>query len=764
MEALAASAAAACAQAPCAAAVSAAASARGGSGNGDAGSSVRCRSSSAARLAVKFVGGGGAIGGSSARLHALEGHSCAAAAARSPEVFACASAFPAAGAGATPAFHLSSSASLAPGLSKWAAPTTSGRVIRRRGGEKVSGARASAAAASADFAAGDGAPTSSAATASLSAPAEAKFFGIGTKTLKKIIPLGLMFFCILFNYTILRDTKDVLVVTAAGAEIIPFLKTWVNLPLAIAFMFLYAKMSNALSREALFYATLVPFIAFFGAFAFFLYPLKGVLHPEAFATMLLNFAGPRFAAPIAILRNWTFALFYVMAELWGSVVVSVLFWGFANQITTVDEAKQFYPLFGLGANVALIFSGRTVKYFSQLRGQLPPGVDGWGQSLKWMMLLVVGMGAIIMGIYWWVNTFVLNTDASLPKPDAVKRKKNKQKMGMGESFKFLVSSQYIRDLATLVVAYGISINLVEVTWKSKIKAQFPNPNDYSAFMGDFSTATGAVTFAMMLLSRVIFRKYGWGTAALITPTVLLITGVAFFSLVLFSGPLTPALAAVGLTPLLAAVYVGAAQNIFSKSAKYSLFDPCKEMAYIPLDEEVKVKGKAAIDVVCNPLGKSGGALIQQFMIIGFGSLAQSTPYLGVILLFIVLAWIAAARSLDKQFTPLAKEDLKGKLQKEKIATLQPVAAEPTQPAKEVTYRLVSGLNEKGFVEGHYVPIVDGEPVPHSPAVDGQPEQVVESTDGAPAVGVVDGGNGSSVMPQKTEGGEEAASAETVVRS
>jgi ATP/ADP translocase len=31
-----------------------------------------------------------------------------------------------------------------------------------------------------------------------------------------------------------------------------------------------------------------------------------------------------------------------------------------------------------------------------------------------------------------------------------------------------------------------------------------------------------------------------------------------------------------------AVMVGAAQNIISKGAKYSLFDPCKEMAYIPL--------------------------------------------------------------------------------------------------------------------------------------------------------------------------------------
>lgn len=61
-------------------------------------------------------------------------------------------------------------------------------------------------------------------------------------------------------------------------------------------------------------------------------------------------------------------------------------------------------------------------------------------------------------------------------------------------------------------------------------------------------------------------------------------------------------------------------------------------------------------MVCNPLGKSGGALIQQFMILTFGSLANSTPYLGGILLVIVLAWLAAARSLDKQFTALRREE------------------------------------------------------------------------------------------------------------
>ena len=31
--------------------------------------------------------------------------------------------------------------------------------------------------------------------------------GIEAITWQKIVPLGFMFFCILFNYTILRDTK-----------------------------------------------------------------------------------------------------------------------------------------------------------------------------------------------------------------------------------------------------------------------------------------------------------------------------------------------------------------------------------------------------------------------------------------------------------------------------------------------------------------------------------------------------------------------------
>ena len=118
-------------------------------------------------------------------------------------------------------------------------------------------------------------------------------------------------------------------------------------------------------------------------------PNQALLHPTAAVDALAAVLPSGFAAPLAIIRNWTYALFYTMAELWGSVVVSLLFWGFANEVTKVEEAKKYYPLFGLGANVALIFSGQYVRFVSSLRraaqATASAAVDPWQTSLNWLM-------------------------------------------------------------------------------------------------------------------------------------------------------------------------------------------------------------------------------------------------------------------------------------------------------------------------------------------------------------------------------------------
>ena len=109
-------------------------------------------------------------------------------------------------------------------------------------------------------------------------------------------------------------------------------------------------------------------------------------------------------------------------------------------------------------------------------------------------------------------------------------------------------------------------------------------------------------------------------------------------------------------PLFLIVILGAIQNVMSKSCKYSLFDPTKEMAYIPLNDELKVKGKAAVDGVGGRLGKSGGAAINAGLIFLFGNIVATAPYVFAILLVIVVGWYYAIGKLNKEFVRMTSEE------------------------------------------------------------------------------------------------------------
>ncbi|MDR1173434.1 MAG: NTP/NDP exchange transporter [Puniceicoccales bacterium] len=137
------------------------------------------------------------------------------------------------------------------------------------------------------------------------------FFPIYGFEVKKALPMGLMFFCILFNYTCLRNMKDAMIITApnSGAEVLPFLKAFLVMPSAILFTLLYAKGSDTMSSENLFYVTIGFFIIFFGLFGFVIYPHLDFFHPAA-ATVAYwqdNCSGS-VRWPLAIVGNWSFAL------------------------------------------------------------------------------------------------------------------------------------------------------------------------------------------------------------------------------------------------------------------------------------------------------------------------------------------------------------------------------------------------------------------------------------------------------------------------
>jgi AAA family ATP:ADP antiporter len=483
------------------------------------------------------------------------------------------------------------------------------------------------------------------------------FWPIHGFELKKFLPMGIMMMCILFNYTILRDTKDTLMVNApgGGAECLSFLKLYGVTPAAILFMIVFIKLANVFTRERLFYTILAPFLVFFGLFAFVIYPNKEALHMSMGSIQAAQASLPNLHWLVPVVGNWSFSIFYILSELWGSVVLSMLFWQFANEITKVTEAKRFYGLFGMVGNVGLLLSGPIIILTAKYAKSLPTGIDSFGVNLKLLMSCVILSGIICIATYRWMNKNVL-TDPTLYQPGQGK-KKEKAKLSVIDSFKYILKNPYLGLIAILVLSYGIAINLVEGVWKGQVKIAFPDMNDYNMFMGQFSTWTGFITILLMLVGNNILRKLSWTKAAILTPIMVLVTSSIFFFFVWNGSKSTPFAPLMGTTVVLVAVIIGQIQNVLSKGTKYSLFDSTKQMAYIPLDQEAKVKGQGAVEVIGGRAGKSGGAFIQSTLLAIIGgsvSLASLSFILGPLVIVICVIWAISVFGLGRKFAALTE--------------------------------------------------------------------------------------------------------------
>lgn len=71
--------------------------------------------------------------------------------------------------------------------------------------------------------------------------------------LRKFLFLAFLMFCTLFNYQILRNLKDSLIISSVGAESISFLKLYIVIPAALIFTIGYIKILNYLDDKIIFY-------------------------------------------------------------------------------------------------------------------------------------------------------------------------------------------------------------------------------------------------------------------------------------------------------------------------------------------------------------------------------------------------------------------------------------------------------------------------------------------------------------------------------
>lgn len=473
--------------------------------------------------------------------------------------------------------------------------------------------------------------------------------------LKKLVPMFILFFLISFVYNMLRCLKVSLMVKAegSGVEVIPFLKIGAVLPGALLLTYIFTLLMSRFNREKVFYIIIAGFLAYFALFLFVLYPNHQHLQLNTVSDFLQQnlLMGAGAKGFISAIRHLNLTVFYVLCEMWSSVVLMMLFWGFANEVTKVEEAKRFYAIFALGANLSGIISGefaQRIEGFSFL-----PVMEFYKGDNEWIfyqICAVLFIGCIIITLFRWLNKNVFQKEQQKIEADEQAEsvaqssaKKEKYKLSLRECFSYLRQSRYLTYIVIIVIGYNLVYNLSDIMWTYQIELVSHTGKEINAYMNRITSITAivAVIFALVISGNVI-RKWGWAVAALITPIVWFITSIGFYSGLVFEGTiLFDILATFTANPANFVLLLGSIQICLGRGCKYTVFDEAKEIAFIPLPRENQRKGKAIVDGLASRFGKSGGSMIYLLLFYLFGEMQNVIPYVSIIVFVALVAWLYA---------------------------------------------------------------------------------------------------------------------------
>ncbi len=319
-------------------------------------------------------------------------------------------------------------------------------------------------------------------------------------------------------------------------------------------------------------------------------------------------------------------------------MLSLMFWQLANQIYSVDEAKKTYPLFGLLAELGVLLSGIILSLVS-----CPTLAPSWDVSLQYVCISIVIAGICIsLSIQFLSNNTgkeVINGPSTRPK----------SKISFIQRIHYILSSKHIALLTFILICYGATLNFVEAVWRKQISLYYPNSLDCSYFMGKMQIAMSIAIILLTLISFFTLPRMRWRANALITPIIIVTTGTLFFMLTIYGEALAKLENLLGYNILFLSILLGATQSILIKASKYAFFDPIKEIVFIPLNEELKSKGKSVADVMGEHLGKAGSSLMEWSLLsfIAGSTLISIAPYIFALFLSATLVWIILVFKLDK---------------------------------------------------------------------------------------------------------------------
>ncbi len=429
----------------------------------------------------------------------------------------------------------------------------------------------------------------------------------------KFLSLSILMFLILLNQNLIRNVSTSLIVTQLGTQSISFIKL-LQFPLGLGFMLLNIKLMNIITSEQIFRIVTIFFLTFFALFAFVVFPNTQYFHPTIHRIESLIVQFPHLKWFFLLWQNWCYALLFSMSDLWPVVISSLLFWQLANKINSVKEAATLYVPMGIISQSNMIVSSGILSYFLTnnhfLMNFFHESTNDTEKFLQSVTLVIIFTGIIILILHRYIE--VKNID-SLSKFRVRNKRIDILKYGIVKSLRLIFSSKYLILAFWVTISYSVCVNLIEGIWFSRVKALHTSVENFSQYQANVLLATSIVALFCTIVGSFILKYFGWFSTVSISPFMFLIFGTPFFIFTILDNRFVNLQDILGVSSgflLQIIIIFSSLQNILGKGSKYSLYDASKEMVYIPLDDELKNKGKIAVTILGVQLGKSFGTIIQ----------------------------------------------------------------------------------------------------------------------------------------------------------
>ncbi|MHC4975239.1 MAG: NTP/NDP exchange transporter [Planctomycetota bacterium] len=355
--------------------------------------------------------------------------------------------------------------------------------------------------------------------------------------LSVVVLAFLYHFCLLCGYYAIRPLRDTFGIER-GADALPYLYTGT----AVVTLLLHPLFAKAVSRWPR--RVFIPVTYnFFVAKLLLFYVLVQVLPTDTGITV-----GETLVSWMELLGY----VFFVWLSAFNVIIVSV-FWSFMNDLFSRDQGKRLFGPLASGGSVGAIVGGATAWTLS----------ERIGADSMILVSIVFLEGCVLCA---WLLSRQISSDTHDSQRDT--RVGGGAFSGVGH----VLRSPYLLGIALLMVLMTIGNTYFYTQQAEIVSGAFESRDERSSFFGMLDFWTNALTWVLQLfiVSRLL-KRFGVVTTIVALPIIFVIAFVAL--------AFNPTLGVLGVA------------MVASRSGRYALMRPAREVLYTVVSREDKYKAK-----------------------------------------------------------------------------------------------------------------------------------------------------------------------------